>query len=630
MSYEQETLTNVTEARAAAINAGSQGPQAQAQAENMLTETLKSLFAVVENYPDSRPTRTSSAFRKSSPRPRTRSRSRASSTTTASSPTTTRSRCSQSTSSPGCSTSPPGSSSRRRGRPRGAEGRPALTADSAASRCTSRSAATGGPPGSSWGSSSPCWPRRATPSAWPSSGHQRRHRPARRVRRRGHRLEPDRLLLRRQDGARCERRAPGDPRGRAAALQRRRGDDHRRRPAPCRRSTSSTNRRPTPSPPAATRSTPRSPSRAGLMQMLEPRRAAGRDRPRDVAHPQLRHPLRDAGRHPRRDDRPGRRLLPALELLGRLRAGGAAATPATRPALSSWSSPSCSRSSRPGRLQRAVRRSRDGASTWRTPAPWSSRATPSAWRGRSTRSPPIPGRCAMPTVPRRTSSSRIRSSKKTKEASGVFDTHPPIQKRIAILLEMAHVGPEALVPGRKARRRSRRTSPPPPPASAAGFAGLTADAPTDGHLTAVQRLAVHVALRSEGAGQPQVSPRLVGTTEPQQAASEGVVRVVVVGGVAEASANSRRACWCMPRANSARPSASRMEFFPGSRRRAWANSMAACAGCSREGRRRRAGRACRPRSRPRRPARGAAQRPRGAPQGRVAVRCPASPPARCP
>jgi heat shock protein HtpX len=41
-------------------------------------------------------------------------------------------------------------------------------------------------------------------------------------------------------------------------------------------------------------------------------------------------------------------------------------------------------------------------------------------------------------------------NKKDKEVSGVFDTHPPIQKRIAILLEMAHVGPEALVPGRRA------------------------------------------------------------------------------------------------------------------------------------------------------------------------------------
>ncbi len=52
MSYEQETLTNVTRARAAAIDAGKQGPQAVAEAENALTGTLKSLFAVAENYPD--------------------------------------------------------------------------------------------------------------------------------------------------------------------------------------------------------------------------------------------------------------------------------------------------------------------------------------------------------------------------------------------------------------------------------------------------------------------------------------------------------------------------------------------------------------------------------------------------
>ena len=52
MSYEQETLTKVTEARAAAVSAGAQGPAAQAQAENALTGTLRSLFAVMENYPD--------------------------------------------------------------------------------------------------------------------------------------------------------------------------------------------------------------------------------------------------------------------------------------------------------------------------------------------------------------------------------------------------------------------------------------------------------------------------------------------------------------------------------------------------------------------------------------------------
>jgi LemA protein len=52
MAYEQDTLTAVTQARAAAIDAGKQGPEAQAEAENMLTGTLKTLFAVAENYPD--------------------------------------------------------------------------------------------------------------------------------------------------------------------------------------------------------------------------------------------------------------------------------------------------------------------------------------------------------------------------------------------------------------------------------------------------------------------------------------------------------------------------------------------------------------------------------------------------
>ena len=52
MQYEQETLTKVTDARAAAVSAGSQGPAAQAAAENALTGTLRSLFAVVENYPE--------------------------------------------------------------------------------------------------------------------------------------------------------------------------------------------------------------------------------------------------------------------------------------------------------------------------------------------------------------------------------------------------------------------------------------------------------------------------------------------------------------------------------------------------------------------------------------------------
>src|SRR6266571_4646290 len=52
MQFEQKVLTQVTEARAAAVAAGSQGPAQSAQAENLLTGALRSLFAVVENYPE--------------------------------------------------------------------------------------------------------------------------------------------------------------------------------------------------------------------------------------------------------------------------------------------------------------------------------------------------------------------------------------------------------------------------------------------------------------------------------------------------------------------------------------------------------------------------------------------------
>ena len=52
MGFEQKVLTDVTNARAQAVAAGAQGPAQQAAAENVLTSTLRSLFAVVENYPD--------------------------------------------------------------------------------------------------------------------------------------------------------------------------------------------------------------------------------------------------------------------------------------------------------------------------------------------------------------------------------------------------------------------------------------------------------------------------------------------------------------------------------------------------------------------------------------------------
>jgi LemA protein len=48
--HEKEVFQKVTEARSQAIDAGS--VKEQEQAENMLTGALKSLFAVVENYPE--------------------------------------------------------------------------------------------------------------------------------------------------------------------------------------------------------------------------------------------------------------------------------------------------------------------------------------------------------------------------------------------------------------------------------------------------------------------------------------------------------------------------------------------------------------------------------------------------
>jgi LemA protein len=54
MGFEQQVLTDVTQARANAVTAGAKGPAEQAAAENMLTGTLRSLFAVVENYPELR------------------------------------------------------------------------------------------------------------------------------------------------------------------------------------------------------------------------------------------------------------------------------------------------------------------------------------------------------------------------------------------------------------------------------------------------------------------------------------------------------------------------------------------------------------------------------------------------
>jgi len=49
-THERELFQKVTEARSRAM--GAQSVEEKAKAENMLTNTLKSLFAVSENYPD--------------------------------------------------------------------------------------------------------------------------------------------------------------------------------------------------------------------------------------------------------------------------------------------------------------------------------------------------------------------------------------------------------------------------------------------------------------------------------------------------------------------------------------------------------------------------------------------------
>jgi LemA protein len=51
-AHEKSTLEGVVQARNAAIQAKSEGPEQQAQAENVLTGALRSLFALSEAYPD--------------------------------------------------------------------------------------------------------------------------------------------------------------------------------------------------------------------------------------------------------------------------------------------------------------------------------------------------------------------------------------------------------------------------------------------------------------------------------------------------------------------------------------------------------------------------------------------------
>ncbi len=52
MAFEQDTLDQVISARAKAVSVSAASTQDRMSAENMLTQTLGRLFAVMENYPD--------------------------------------------------------------------------------------------------------------------------------------------------------------------------------------------------------------------------------------------------------------------------------------------------------------------------------------------------------------------------------------------------------------------------------------------------------------------------------------------------------------------------------------------------------------------------------------------------
>jgi heat shock protein HtpX len=70
-------------------------------------------------------------------------------------------------------------------------------------------------------------------------------------------------------------------------------------------------------------------------------------------------------------------------------------------------------------------------------------------------------------------------NKKDKAASSVFDTHPPIQKRIEVLLAMAHAGPEALTAG-ATPQVAEAAAPQPATAFPQPGAGVPPDAPSYG------------------------------------------------------------------------------------------------------------------------------------------------------
>jgi len=117
MGFEQSVLENVTRARANAVAAGAQGPAQLAAAENALTASLRSLFAVVENYPELKANQNVLELQEQLTTTENRSASRARTTTPRSSATTRPSRSSRTCSSRAPSASRSGTSSMPSRRP---------------------------------------------------------------------------------------------------------------------------------------------------------------------------------------------------------------------------------------------------------------------------------------------------------------------------------------------------------------------------------------------------------------------------------------------------------------------------------------------------------------------------------
>jgi len=100
--------------------------------------------------------------------------------------------------------------------------------------------------------------------------------------------------------------------------------------------------------------------------------------------------------------------------------------------------------------------------------------------------------------------------KKAKETAGLFDTHPPIQERIAILLAMAHAGPEALTAGPRpadatadAQQAGRAV---PPPAASSGLPGLPGLPPILPPLGGMQAASGEAPAQAPKAPAPPVPP----------------------------------------------------------------------------------------------------------------------------